>query len=349
MSELPAGTVTLMFSDIEGSTALLKRLGDGWPDVLKQQRGLLREAVAAGDGVVVDCQGDAMFAAFRSAPSGVAAAIVAQRQHTLAEWPDGTAVRVRMSLHTGEPHLTDEGGYTGIDVVRAARLCAAGHGGQVLLTEATRLISGADTIDLGSTSLPDMDGPEHVYQLVAPGLGGDFPPLRHTAATPLETLERGDDFDARIERAAEAFEQRITAGWPRESSVRSRHRRPGRRATTTADLGVAPERPACLTATVTDRLLVSGRSVRHTGEGGRSDQHGTCRWCGSDMSRAARGRWGCRRRGLVARSDDADPGQLHSARRCRRAGRLSQGSHERRGCARPARSGRHEPQPVRPL
>ena len=84
MSELPAGTVTLMFSDIEGSTALLKRLGDGWPDVLKQQRGLLREAVAAGDGVVVDCQGDAMFAAFRSAPSGVAAAIVAQRQHTLA-------------------------------------------------------------------------------------------------------------------------------------------------------------------------------------------------------------------------------------------------------------------------
>ena len=202
MSELPAGTVTLMFSDIEGSTALLKRLGDGWPDVLKQQRGLLREAVAAGDGVVVDCQGDAMFAAFRSAPSGVAAAIVAQRQHTLAEWPDGTAVRVRMSLHTGEPHLTDEGGYTGIDVVRAARLCAAGHGGQVLLTEATRLISGAETIDLGSTSLPDMDGPEHVYQLVAPGLGGDFPPLRHTAATPLETLERGDDFDARIERAA---------------------------------------------------------------------------------------------------------------------------------------------------
>jgi class 3 adenylate cyclase len=220
VSELPAGTVTLMFSDIEGSTALLKRLGDGWPHVLKQQRGLLREAVAAGDGVVVDCQGDAMFAAFRSAPSGVAAAIVAQRQHTLAEWPDGTAVRVRMSLHTGEPHLTDDGGYTGIDVVRAARLCAAGHGGQVLLTEATRLISGAETIDLGSTSLPDMDDPEHVYQLVAPGLGRDFAPLRHTAATPLEKLERGDDFDARIERAAQAFEQRIT-GWVAETVERA--------------------------------------------------------------------------------------------------------------------------------
>src|SRR5579871_3462183 len=117
MSELPTGTVTLLFTDIEGSTALLKRLGDGWPDVLHRQRGLLREAVAAGDGAVVDCQGDALFAAFPSARSAVAAAIVAQRQHTLAEWPDGTAVRVRMALHTGEPQLTADGGYTGVDVV----------------------------------------------------------------------------------------------------------------------------------------------------------------------------------------------------------------------------------------
>src|SRR4029078_4854737 len=107
MSELPAGTVTLMFSDIEGSTALLKRLGDGWPDVLKQQRGLLRGAVAGGDGGGVDGQGDAMFAAFRSAPSGVAAAIVAQRQHTLAEWPDGTAVRGRVAAHPGAAHPSD--------------------------------------------------------------------------------------------------------------------------------------------------------------------------------------------------------------------------------------------------
>lgn len=209
MSELPTGTVTLLFSDIERSTALLKRLGDGWPDVLQQQRGLLREAVAAGDGVVVDCQGDALFAAFRSATSAVAAAVVAQRQHTVAEWPDGTAVRVRMSLHTGEPQITADGGYTGVDVVRAARLCAAGHGGQVLLSESTRAVSGADTVDLGATTLPDMDAPEHVYQLVAPGLEQDFPPLRHTAATPLETLEHGDDFDARIDRATEAFEKRI--------------------------------------------------------------------------------------------------------------------------------------------
>jgi class 3 adenylate cyclase len=211
MGELPTGTVTLLFSDIESSTALLKRLGDGWPDVLKRQRDLLREAVAAGDGVVVDCQGDALFAAFTSARSAVAAAIVAQREHTLAEWPDGTAVRVRMALHTGEPHNTADGGYTGVDVVRAARLCAAGHGGQVLLSETTRAVSGAETIDLGATALPDMDAPEHVYQLVAQGLERDFPPLRHTTATPLETLEQGDDFDARIDRAAKAFEQRITS------------------------------------------------------------------------------------------------------------------------------------------
>src|SRR3954452_24803931 len=220
MTELPDGTVTLLFSDIEGSTALLKRLGDGWPGVLERQRTLLREAIDAGDGVVVDCQGDAMFAAFRSAPAAVSAAVRAQTHMAREAWPDGTAVRVRMALHTGEPHRTEDGGYTGIDVVRAARLCAAGHGGQVLLTEATRLISGAETIDLGSTSLPDMDGPEHVFQLVAPGLGRDFPPLRHTAATPLETLERGDDFDARIERATQAFEQRIT-GWVAETVERA--------------------------------------------------------------------------------------------------------------------------------
>jgi class 3 adenylate cyclase len=210
MTELPDGTVTLLFSDIEGSTALLKRLGDGWPAVLERQRSLLREAIAAGDGVVVDCQGDAMFAAFRSAPAGVAAAVRAQTDLAREEWPDGTAVRVRMALHTGEPHRTDDGGYTGIDVVRAARLCAAGHGGQVLLTEAARLVSGAATIDLGPATLPDMDQPERVHQLSAPGLAASFPPLRSQAASPLETLEHGpDDLEGRIDRAEKTLERRI--------------------------------------------------------------------------------------------------------------------------------------------
>ena len=210
LPDLPDGTVTLLFSDIEGSTALLKRLGDGWPDVLLRQRVLLREAIAAGDGVVVDCQGDAMFAAFRSAPSAVAAAAAAQRGHAQEQWPDGTRVRVRMALHTGEPHRTTDGGYTGIDVVRAARLCAAGHGGQVLMTDTTRAISRAETLDLGSATLPDMDGPERVYQLVVPGLQAEFPPLRRTAASPLETIEHGDEpFDRRIDRVSKEFENRI--------------------------------------------------------------------------------------------------------------------------------------------
>ena len=210
MTELPDGTVTLLFSDIEGSTALLKRLGDGWPGVLERQRALLREAIDAGGGVVVDCQGDAMFAAFRSAAAAVSAAVRAQTHMAREAWPDGTAVRVRMALHTGEPHRTEDGGYTGIDVVRAARLCAAGHGGQVLLTEAARLVSGAETIDLGPAILPDMEHPEPIFQLAAPGLATSFPPLRTNAASPLEALGEGkDDLEQRIDRAGQTLERRI--------------------------------------------------------------------------------------------------------------------------------------------
>jgi class 3 adenylate cyclase len=212
MSELPGGTVTMLFSDVEASTALLKRLGDRWPDVLERQRTILRTAIEAAGGVIVDCQGDAMFAAFGSAAAGMAAAIAAQTSLASEHWPDGTSVRVRMALHTGEPVPTANGdGYTGIDVVRAARLCSAGHGGQVLLSEAARLVSGATTTDLGMAQLQDIDGSEHVYQLVAPGLASDFPPLRRTAALPMDTVagEGGDDAETRIEQAANSLEDRI--------------------------------------------------------------------------------------------------------------------------------------------
>jgi class 3 adenylate cyclase len=210
VTELPVGTVTLLFSDIEGSTALLKRLEDGWPSVLARQRALLREAIDGGGGVVGDCQGDAMFAAFRSARGAVSAVVTAQLRIADEAWPDGTAVRVRMALHSGEPHRTDDGGYTGIDVVRAARLCAAGHGGQVLMTEVARLLSGAETTDLGTAQLRDIEGAERVHQLVAPGLGSNFPPLRTGAATPLETLDHdSSDYEGRIARAEETLEQRI--------------------------------------------------------------------------------------------------------------------------------------------
>jgi class 3 adenylate cyclase len=210
MAELPTGNVTLMFSDIEGSTGLLKRLDDGWPGVLERQRAVLRDAVDDAGGVVVDCQGDAMFAAFSSARAGVDAAIEVQNGLAQEAWPDGAAVRVRMALHTGEPQLADDGaGYVGIDVVRAARLCAAGHGGQVLLTETARLLSGAETIDLGPMRLRDLDESEQVYQLVAPGLATEFPPLRANAASPLDELRGEAGFEERIKRAEETLEQRI--------------------------------------------------------------------------------------------------------------------------------------------
>jgi class 3 adenylate cyclase len=210
MSDLPAGTVTLLFTDIEGSTALLKRLDDGWPAVLERQRTLLREAIDEAGGLVVDCQGDAMFAVFRSARAGVAAAAAAQTLIADEAWPGGTAVRVRMALHSGEPHRTEDVGYTGIDVVRGARLCAAAHGGQVLLTEVARLLSGAETVDLGTTRLRDMDDPERVHQLSVPGLRSTFPPLRTDAASQLETFGHGgDELERRIERAEATLERRI--------------------------------------------------------------------------------------------------------------------------------------------
>jgi len=210
MTELPSGTVTLLFTDIEGSTALLKRLGDGWPDVLERQRALLRQSIDEAGGLVVDCQGDAMFAAFRSARAGVGAATEAQTRIEKEAWPDGTAVRVRMALHSGEPHRTQDGGYTGMDVVRAARLCSAAHGGQVLLTETARLLSEAATIDLGTTELRDLDGPERVHQLSGPGLRKTFPPLRTGAASPLETFgHSGEDFEQRIKHAEDTLERRI--------------------------------------------------------------------------------------------------------------------------------------------
>ncbi len=131
MAELPTGTVTFLFTDIEGSTKLLHELGDDYADVLAEHRRILREAFSAHDGVEVDTQGDAFFVAFARATDAAAAAAEAQR--ALADGP----VRVRMGIHTGEPIRTDEG-YVGIDVHRAARIAAVGHGGQVLVSQTSR-------------------------------------------------------------------------------------------------------------------------------------------------------------------------------------------------------------------
>lgn len=208
--ERPTGTLTLVFSDMEGSTRLARVLGDGWPGLLARHREVLREVVEAQGGTVVDCQGDSMFAVFRSASAGVRAASEAQRRMAAEPWPDGVAVRVRIGVHTGEPAPTVDGGYAGVDVSHAARLCAAGHGGQVLLSESARLVSGADTVSLGTAALPDIEPPAVVHQLVDDGLGREFPPLRTSAQPPAAEAapDRGDS-EARIDRAAELFEQRL--------------------------------------------------------------------------------------------------------------------------------------------
>jgi hypothetical protein len=166
--ELPTGTVTFLFTDIEGSTRLLHELGDAYADALAEHRRLLREAFTHHGGAEVDTQGDAFFIAFAKATDALAAAREAQ-----AALGDGP-VRVRMGVHTGEPLLTDEG-YVGIDVHRAARIAAAGHGGQVLVSEATRQFLGAEGLrDLGQHRLKDLTAPERIYQLGE----GDFPPLK---------------------------------------------------------------------------------------------------------------------------------------------------------------------------
>src|SRR5204863_3886383 len=174
MRELPAGTVTFLFTDIEGSTRLLHELGDAYADALAEHRRVLREAFARHGGVEVDTQGDAFFIAFARASDALAAA------RDAADAINGP-IRVRVGVHTGEPLVTDEG-YVGIDVHRAARIAAAGHGGQVLVSQSTReLVAGDDLRDLGEHRLKDLTVPERIYQL---GHGG-FPPLKSLNQTNL--------------------------------------------------------------------------------------------------------------------------------------------------------------------
>jgi class 3 adenylate cyclase len=176
VGDLPTGTVTFLFTDIEGSTRLLRELGERYAKVLFEHRRILREAFAANRGVEVDTQGDAFFVAFPRAADAVAAAESAQRAL------DEIDVRVRMGIHTGEPIVAEEG-YVGMDVHRAARICGVGHGGQVLLSQTTRdlLDSSLELRDLGEHRLKDLSEPQRLYQLGA----GEFPPLRSLHRTNL--------------------------------------------------------------------------------------------------------------------------------------------------------------------
>lgn len=179
---LPTGTVTMLFTDMEGSTRLLQQLGDQYADVLRECRRLLRAAFEQCNGYEVDTQGDAFFVVFESALDAVSAAILAQRALFGAQWPQGVSVRVRMGIHTGEPQPADEG-YIGLDVHRAARIMSVAHGGQVLLSQQTRdlvadeLPSGVALWYLGEHQLKDIAGRTRLFQLTLPGLPDYFPLL----------------------------------------------------------------------------------------------------------------------------------------------------------------------------
>ena len=179
MPQLPIGTVTFLFTDIEGSTKLLSRLRDSYAGVQNDHRALLRTAVAGAGGEEVDTQGDSSFFAFRGAREAISAAVAAQRAHVGHEWPADGEVRVRMGIHTGEPVLAEDR-YIGLDVHRAARICDAGHGGQVLISSTALALTGGDlpqgvtVLDLGEHHLRDLDRPERLHQLVIDGLSQDF-------------------------------------------------------------------------------------------------------------------------------------------------------------------------------
>ncbi|HEU4488237.1 MAG TPA: adenylate/guanylate cyclase domain-containing protein, partial [Actinomycetota bacterium] len=183
MRDLPSGTITFLFTDVEGSTRLLERLGERYRDILHGHHAIMRAAIAAGDGHEVATEGDSFFAVFPTIGGAVRATAQAQRELARNAWPEGVAVRVRMGLHTGEGILGGDN-YLGMDVHRAARIAGAAHGGQVLLSDATRAL--AETClppatrlrDLGTHRLKDLPRPERLYQLVLEGLEQDFPPAR---------------------------------------------------------------------------------------------------------------------------------------------------------------------------
>jgi len=205
MPERPTGTVTFLFTDIEGSTRLLQQLRERYDEVLQTHARLIRTAIERYDGHEIDTQGDAFFVAFARARDAVGAAVELQRAFASEPWPDGVSVRVRMGLHTGEPLVGGER-YVGMGVNRGARICAAGHGGQVLLSNTTRelvqdeLPDDVQVVDLGEHALKDLPRPERIFQLEIADLPESFPPLRTAEATAFEGRE--DELERAAHRIA---------------------------------------------------------------------------------------------------------------------------------------------------
>jgi len=212
MTVLPSGTVTFVFSDVEGSTGLLKRLGERYGEVIAEHRRIVREIFGAHGGFEIDTQGDSFFYAFARARDAVAAAVDVQRAHADHAWPEGERVRVRVGLHTGEPAVGAEG-YLGVDVVRAARLAATGRGGSVLLSEPTRALLGSSLPDgvsvhaLGERRLKDIDEPERIYELEIEGVERVAGP---PPATSMEDAEK--EWENRYSELGARLNTRINEG-----------------------------------------------------------------------------------------------------------------------------------------
>ena len=219
MRPIPEGTVTFVFTDVEGSTRLLQQLGDRYAEVARDHRRLVREALGRAGGTEVDTQGDAFFFSFARARDAARGAVEAQRALRAHTWPEGAELRVRMGLHTGEPSVGDEG-YLGLDVVRAARISAAGHGGQILVSETTRALlgntppEGVTVHDHGEAELKDIQH-ERIFELVVDGSPSAFPPLR-TEASPTSAGETlAERITQQVERDLErAFREDSAAKAP---------------------------------------------------------------------------------------------------------------------------------------
>ncbi len=211
MSDLPTGTVTFLFSDIEGSTRLLQACGDRWPPLLRRHQELLSAAFAAHEGRVVGTEGDSFFVVFRSPAAAVRAALDGQRALAAEAWPSDGEIRARIGIHTGEGVLSDDT-YVGLDVHRAARIMGAGHGGQVLLSGSTEALvrpslpEGAALADLGSHRLKDLAAAERIFMLKGPGLADEFPALRSIDVRPSSLPTQLTSFVGRERELAEVRE-----------------------------------------------------------------------------------------------------------------------------------------------
>ena len=212
MEPASGGTVTLVFTDIEGSTRLLEHLGERYATLIADHHRIVDGAAGRHGGTRIDAAGDGLFMSFPAARGALSAAVEAQRELAAHAWPDDTDVRVRMGIHTGEP-MSASTGYVGLDVHRAARICAAGHGGQILVSQAARSLLG-DSLpdgmamrDLGDHRLRGIESPERLYQVTAPGLESEFPPVRSLDTMPNNLPRQLSSFVGRDDEIAAAEER----------------------------------------------------------------------------------------------------------------------------------------------